>query len=522
MVPSSWTFLSALPRLPNGKVDRRALPAPETSPASATGGAPRTLVEDLLAEIWGRLLGRERMERDDNFFVLGGHSLLAAQVVSRIRESLGVDLPVRTLFERPTLGAFADAVFGALRTAPAPALPLSPEPREGEIPLSFAQERLWFLDQLDPGKAFYNIPVAVRLGGPLDIPVLRECLSEMVRRQESLRTTFADHGGRPRQVIAAAPSSAAAVTCVDLSGLPEGAREAELTGQLAAEARRPFDLARGPLLRVLLFRLSGDDHLLVPTSHHIISDGWSMTVFLRDLAALYEAGLLGRPSPLAPLRLQYADYAAWQRRVLVGDVLAVHLAYWREQLAGAPGLELPTDRPRPVVETFRGAQHRLRLPGEMVTALSDLSRRQGVTLFMTLLAAFQVLLLRATGQEDLAIGTPVANRGRPELEPLIGLFVNTVVLRTDLGGDPSFRELLARVRGVALGAYAHEDLPFEKLVEEIQPERDTSRNPLFQVMCVLQNQPWPELRMGGLTLTPLEVDSGTAKLDLTVSWREQE
>ncbi len=386
------------------------------------------------------------------------------------------------------------------------------------IPLSFAQERLWFLDQLEPGTAFYNIPGAARMHGRLSIPVLGAALDELVRRHESLRTVFGDEAGRPFQIVL--PPARVFLPVVDLAALPEAPREAELQRQAVAETRRPFDLAKGPLLRVLLIAAGERDHAVLYTTHHILSDGWSARIFLREVAVLYDAYAAGRPSPLPPLPIQYPDYAVWQRSYLSGEVLEEHLGYWRERLRGNAGLELPGDRPRPPVETFRGSSRPVYVPAERTAALMDLGRREGASLFMALLAVFKTLLYRWTGQTDIPIGSPIANRNRSEVEGVIGFFSNTIVLRTDLSGDPTFRELLARVREVTLGAYAHEDLPFERIVEEVQPERDMSRNPLFQIMCVLQNQPRSEMPAGELTMSPLQVTLGAAKFDLTIFWIE--
>ncbi len=519
MLPAAFMFLPELPLSVSGKVDRKALPAPDWT-AAAGWVAPRTPVEELLAGFWKELLGCERVGARDDFFELGGHSLLATRLMARVRTALGVELPVRSVFEAPTVEALAAAIEraggGAGAGAAIPRLPR--RPGEDVFPLSFAQERIWFLEQLEPGSAFYNIPSASLLTGPLHITALRQVIAELVRRHESLRTTFGDVQGRPFQTVSATAS--AEVPHIDLSGLPRSLRDAELRRRASDESRRPFDLTHGPLFRVPLFRLGPEEHVLVPTMHHIISDGWSMTVLIRETAALYTALSTGRTPSLPELPVQYADYAVWQRGYLQGEELETRLAWWRERLTGVPGLQLPTDRPRPPVETFRGRQQLVALSAALTRRLHELSTREGVTLFMTLLAVFQTLLLRITGQTDLPVGSPIANRYRSEVEEVIGFFANTIVLRTDLSGNPSFRELLGRVREVTLGAYAREDLPFEKLVEEIQPERDMSRNPLFQVMCVLQNQPWPEARMGEVEITSLPVDSGTAKFDLTLFWRE--
>ncbi len=397
---------------------------------------------------------------------------------------------------------------------------IAPRAHDGRpIPLSYSQERLWFLDQLEPGTAFYNIPGASRLLGKVSLPALAAALDELVRRHESLRTTFGDDAGRPFQIVSA--PAPVFLPLVDLAALPVERREEELPRLVELETRRAFDLARGPLLRVELLSAGAEDHAVVYTMHHILSDGWSSIVFMSEVAALYGAFSAGRPSPLPPLAIQYPDYAIWQRSYLSGAVLEQHLSYWRERLRGSSGLELPGDRPRPAVETFRGTA-RLVSPGEATTrALHELSRREGTSLFMTLLAAFKTLLCRYTGQTDIPIGSPIANRTRREVEGVIGFFSNTIVLRSDLAGDPTFRELLGRVREVTLGAYSHEDLPFERIVEEVQPDRDMSRNPLFQIMCVLQNQPRSAIPAGDLVMAPLAASLGSAKFDLTIFWREE-
>ncbi|HEX9942664.1 MAG TPA: non-ribosomal peptide synthase/polyketide synthase [Thermoanaerobaculia bacterium] len=517
MVPTAFVVLGALPLSPNGKVDRKALPDPEVGPAGERVAAPQTPTEELLAGIWAAVLGVPAVGRDDKFFDLGGHSLLASQVISRIRDVFGVELPLRTLFERPTVAALAREVEsgGALR-----AVPIMPVPRDGTLPLSFAQQRIWFLEQLEPGSAFYSIPAAFRLEGSLAPAVLAASLREIARRHESLRTTFGERDGEPFQAIAPAPDLD--VPIIDLSGLPEPTREGTLHRIATEDARRPFDLARGPLARATLLRAAAADHVLLLNLHHIITDGWSTGVLAQELIELYRAVCSERPSRLPELPVQYADFAVWQRSWLQGEVLAAQLGYWRRQLAGVVPLELPLDRPRPSVESFRGSYILFDLSSELTAALHDLARRRGVTLFMALLAAWQALLGRLTGQEDVPVGTPVANRNRVELERLIGFFANTLVLRADLAGDPVFGELLGRVRETALGAYAHQDLPFEKLVEELQPERSLDRNPLFQVMLVLQNQPRPEADLGGLALRSLALHSGTAKFDLTLFWQESE
>ena len=388
------------------------------------------------------------------------------------------------------------------------------------FPISFAQQRLWFLDQMEPESSFYNIPTAVRLTGPLNTGALKQSLNEIVRRHESLRTTFETVNGEPAQVVV--PALNLSLPLIDLSELPESQREAESRHLVIEEGQRLFNLAHGPLVRATLLRLRDEEHVLLLTMHHIISDDWTIGVFFQELTALYEAYSAGEPSPLPELPIQYADYAIWQREWLSGERLEQQLSYWKKQLSGSlPVLELPTDRPRPARQTFRGASQSLVLPKRLTEELKTLSQRERVTLFMTLLAAFQTLLSRHTGQEDILVGSPIANRNSVETEALIGFFLNTLVLRTDLSGDPTFRELLGRVREVALGAYAHQDLPFEKLVEELQPERSLSHTPLFQVLFVLRNTPRPAMKLEGLTLSLLESDIGAAKFDLNLFMVEE-
>ncbi|HWW73743.1 MAG TPA: condensation domain-containing protein, partial [Pyrinomonadaceae bacterium] len=393
--------------------------------------------------------------------------------------------------------------------------------QQNPSPLSFAQQRLWFLNRLEPDSAAYNIPVALRLTGRLDHPALERTLNEVVRRHESLRTTFREEEGRPVQVVA--PFERRPLPVKDLAALSEEEREAEVERQAAAERRAPFDLAEDALLRVTLLRLGEEEHVLLVTMHHIVSDGWSVGVLVRELTALYTAYIRGEESPLEEPPVQYADYAVWQRAHLSGENLERQLAYWRERLAGAPALlGLPTDRPRPAVQSYRGATLSLVLPAELVAELRRVGQAQGCTLFMTLLAGWQALLSRYAGQEDIVVGTPVANRTRRETEGLIGFFVNTLALRTDCSGDPSFVELLGRVREVTLGAYAHQEVPFERLVEELAPERSLSHQPIFQVVFALQNAPRESLRLPGLELSALSGRGVTAKFDLALSLTEGE
>ncbi len=522
MIPSTFVQLEELPLTPNGKIDRRALPTPgqgwlETGQEYV---APQTPVEELLADIWEEVLGVEMVGIHDNFFELGGHSLLATQLISRVRTAFGIEMPLRQLFESPTVQELAIAVESALRQESAVSAPaIERAPRDCELPLSYAQQRLWFIDQLEPNSALYNIPAAVRLKGELNLIALEQTFNEIVRRHEVLRTSFTTTEGSPVQLISTA--SDVELPLVNLSHLATDERETEAQRLAAAEAQRPFDLSLGPLFRVQVLRLSQTEHILLCTMHHIVSDGWSMGVLIREVAALYEAYSQHQPSPLPELSIQYADYALWQRQWLTGEVLASQLSYWREQLSGAPSvLELPTDYPRPAVQSFRGAVHRIELSAELTESLRKISRAEGVTLFMTLLSAFSVLLSRLSGQSDIVVATPIANRTRVETESLIGFFVNTLVLRTKVEPTESFSALLARVREVTLGAYSHQEVPFEKLVEELQPERDLSHSPLFQVMFVLQNAPRETLRLGEVELRSVGATNETAKFDLTLELME--
>ena len=523
MVPSAVVLLPELPRLPNGKVDRKSLPEPEQArPDQGADRAPATPTEEILVSLWAQVLGLEDLGVRDNFFDLGGHSLLATQLVSRIREVLAVDLRVRNLFEAPTVAGLAIEVEAARARRQGPsAPPIVPVPRApGEpLPLSFAQQRLWFLHQLDEGSPAYNLSAGLRVRGSLRGDALARALGEIVRRHEALRTTFPLVDGAPAQVVG--PPAPAIIPVADLSGLPAERREEEARRQGREEAARAFDLARGPLLRASLLRFGPEDHALLFTMHHIVGDGWSTGVLIRELAELYGAFAAGRPSPLPDLPIQYADFALWQRRWLEGEVLERQLSYWRERLGeGLETLDLPTDHPRPAIQSFRGARESFRLSPELAREVRALTRREGVSLFMTLLGAFATLLHRYGGQEDIPVGTPVASRNRLEIEGLIGVFINTLVMRVDLSGEPSFRDLLARVREVALGAYGHEDMPFERLVNELQPERDLARSPLFQAMLILQNAPIGAPELPGLGVELLPMESTVAKLDLTLEVAE--
>ncbi|MES2295468.1 MAG: amino acid adenylation domain-containing protein [Pseudomonadota bacterium] len=516
MVPAQFVVLEQMPLTVNGKLDRKALPAVDLSVGDAQYLAPRTPDEGMLAAIWIQVLKLERVGVHDNFFMLGGHSLLATQVVSQVRLAFHVELPLRALFEGPTIAAMAQAIQAEHDNLGMAAPPLTAQQRGAAQALSFSQQRLWFLAQFESDSAAYNLPSAVRLIGQLDIDALERGINEVVRRHDALRTRFAMHEGVPVQIVA--PHMMVEMTVSDLSGLADAQRQTRALELAQVAAKTPFDLQTGPLLRASLLRLGADEHVLLFALHHIVSDGWSNGILVTEVATLYRAYRAGLPSPLPELSIQYADYAHWQRRWLSGAVLERQLHYWRAQLENAPGiLHLPTDRPRPPVQTYHGASHAFAISAATTAHLHALGRATQTTLFMGLLAALNVLLSRYAGQDDICIGTPIANRNRAEVEPLIGFFVNTLVLRTRIDSRASFVALLRQVRKTALGAYAHQDIPFEQLVEDLKPKRQLSHAPMFQVMLALQNAPAAVLELPGLAIHPLPADSATAKFDLTLS-----
>ncbi len=523
MIPAAIVVMDSFPLSANGKVNRKAFPPPDISSFGDSQAyvAPKTPEEELIAGIWADVLNAEKVGRHSNFFDLGGHSLLATQVVSRLRDAFEVDLQLRDLFETPTVEQVALAI-DRLRQKEAgiTAPPIEKAPRDQELPLSFAQQRLWFLDQLAPGSASYNIPSAMRISGKLNVEAFEKSLREIVRRHESLRTTFADKQGTPVQIVSDDVDFQLKQT--DLSSLPEAEREQEVMRRAREDAVAVFDLAKGPLFRTHLIKLADEEYAFIFCMHHIISDGWSVGVLINETIQLYLAFSNDQPSPLPELELQYADFAAWQRKWLSGQVLQQQIDYWKEQLADAPPLlELPTDRPRPAMQTFNVAKEPLHFPAELSTAVRKLSRKLGVTPFMTLLAAFQALLHRYSGQDQVLVGSPIANRTKSEIEKLIGFFVNTLVLKADFSDNPTFEDLLLQVRETALGAFAHQDLPFEKLVEELHPERDMSHSPLFQVAFILQNAPMRDIvDLPDLKMQALESPDTTAKFDLTLTMIE--
>ncbi len=522
MIPAAFVALGNLPLTSNGKIDRGALPAPGGNRPELAAGYERyrTPTEELLTAIWADILGIDGVGTSDNFFDLGGHSLVATQVISRIRTIFDTELSLAALFDHPTVAELAAVLDDAASTGTAPQTavpPITPVPRDQPIPLSFAQQRLWFLSQLTPGSTEYNNADAIRLRGALDAEALGAALDAMAERHETLRTRLvAGADGVACQVVD--PPSAFDLALTDVSGEPDPvSRAREL---ISADALEPFDLAAGPVARGHLLRLGRDDHVLCLYLHHVVSDEWSAIVLRSELAALYDAFRCSEPAPLAPLGVHYADFAAWQRGWLTGDVLDRQLDYWRDRLAGAAVLELPADHPRPAIRSTAGALLTFAIPAPTAAGLRAVARRAGATIFMTLLSAFAVLLSRYTGQDDIVVGTPIANRTRTEIESLVGFFVNTLALRTDLSGDPAFTELVGRVRRAALNAYAHQDMPFEQLVDALQPERDRSRTPLFGVLISMDRVRDTRLTFAGLTGELFPVGTDEARFDLTLAFGE--
>ena len=527
-VPREVVILEEIPKGPTGKLQRIGLAEKlglTLSSNSAVGAekefvAPRTPVEEKLASIWSNVLRVERVGIHDDYFRLGGDSMLAAQILSRIRDAFHTELSFLVFFEDPTVASMAKCIETAGKTSKTLTFsPIKPATRDRELPLSFAQEQMWFMQQLISGSPVYNNPVAVFLKGRLDVAVLERSIEEIVTRHQALRTTFPVTEGRPFQSVA--PHLALSLPVSDISDLPESERESEAHRLASEEVRRPFDLAHGPVFRGKLIRVGKEDHRLILTMHHIVSDGWTKTILVRELSVLYQAFAAGKPSPLPGLAIQYPDFAVWQREGLDGKAIDDELSYWKEKLAGAtPVLQLPADHARPAVQTFQGATQSVALPQPLWEAIQSFSREEKVSRFMTLLAAFQALLHRYAQQDDICVACPVAGRTRAETEELIGCFTNTLVMRTDVGGNPTFRELLTRVRKVALEAYDHQEVPFEKLVEALQPERSLSHSPLAQVAFVLEDALVPPFDHPDLTLTVVEMDTGTSKFDLSLSFME--
>ncbi|MFE5588348.1 amino acid adenylation domain-containing protein, partial [Kitasatospora sp. NPDC056531] len=515
LVPSAFVVLDALPLTASGKLDRRALPAPDLGTV-AGGRAPRTPQEQLLAELFADLLGLPRVGVEDSFFDLGGHSLLATRLASRIRAVLGAELEVRTLFEHPTVAALAARLDGSVTQRPA----LTARPRPERIPLSYAQRRLWFLHRMDGPSATYNMPLALRLDGPLDRSALRSALADVTARHESLRTVLREADGVPYQLVLGAADACPELPVVELD-------ETELRGNLARSAQRGFDLAAEPPIRAELFALAPERHVLLVVVHHIAGDGWSMGPLSRDLAAAYGARCRGEEPGWSALPVQYADYTLWQRDLLGeaadrDSLFTRQLDYWKEELAGLPDqVRLPADRPRPAEASQRGGRVGVRLDADLHRELRDLATAQGASMFMVLQAGLAALLTRLGAGTDIPIGSPIAGRTDQALDELVGFFVNTLVLRTDTGGDPGFAELVGRVRQRALAAYTHQDVPFEYLVEAVNPTRSLAHHPLFQVMLALQNAPVGEFALPGLETSYLEAPTDTARVDLTVSLAER-
>ncbi len=522
MIPSAFVVLETFPCTPSGKLDRKALPAQYTNRTEENFVPPSTQREILIADIFASLLKVQQVSINDSFFELGGHSLLATQVITRVREIFNVEVPLKLLFESPTVAQLDQAIQKLKPTefdATSPPLVASERDSETNIPLSWSQQRLWFLDQLEGSNATYNIPSALKLEGDLNVAALEEALQEIIRRHEVLRTSFESVNGEPVQVIA--PQVRLELPVINLQNLPQEQQSEQVKQRSINAAQTTFNLAIAPLMQLELLRLGQNSHILLINVHHIISDGWSSGIFIEELSALYAAFVEGKESPLAELEIQYADFALWQREWLSGKVLEEKLNYWRGQLADStPLLELPTDHPRPAIQTDNGANHLCTLDADLTAKVKQLSQEHGVTLFMTLEAIFATLLYRYSGQTDITIGTPIANRNRSEIEALIGVFINTLVLRTNLEENPKFSQLLQQVRRVSLEAYANQDVPFEKVVEAVEVERNLSHSPLFQVMFVLQNTPSKEWELPRLSLTSLPVETVTAKFDLTLSMEE--
>ncbi|MEM7347831.1 MAG: condensation domain-containing protein, partial [Chloroflexota bacterium] len=519
MIPASIVVLAAWPLTANGKIDRQVLPTSQPV-KTAIYVAPSTPFEAALANIWQTVLEVEQVGRHDNFFDLGGHSLLATQVIARIRQFFQIEVPLRRLFEAPDLATLAEAIADGQSSAKDSSDQIVPAPRDGDLPLSFAQQRLWFLDQLEGPNAVYNQFEALQFDGDLDIPALIASLSELINRHEVLRTTFAtDATGQVRQAIH--PPALLTLPMIDLQGVSSSEQQ-RIVAQLAdKECYKPFNLADDLMLRVTLLRLGAKQFVLFVTMHHIASDGWSMAVLLQEVTTLYQVYRQGGASPLSPLAIQYADFANWQQDWLQGERLQQYLAYWQQQFTPLPPtLNLPLDHPRSAQTTADGEQLTFELSVGVNEGLQILSQQTGTTKFMILLAAFKVLLHRYSGQIDLVVGTPIANRTRTEIEPLLGFFVNTLALRTNLAGNLTFLEVLDQVKEVTQQAYDHQALPFELLVDALNIERSLSQTPLFQVMFAWQNTPSSQLVLPDVTIKQLPQQAPPAKFDLTLTMAE--
>lgn len=518
MIPAIFIEQESLPRTPNGKIDRNKLQVPDLAYSVNTRPfvAPKTATEEVLAAIWANILGFEQVSRDDNFFELAGNSLTAMRIISRIRETFNIELPLRSLFESPTVACLAKIIEEDRDSLTQRGPAIRPVPRLASIPLSFPQERIWFIQQLDPTNIAYTARVILQIAGPFDVAVFKRSLDELVRRHEILRTTFPTVDDLPVQLIhAPLPAS---LSIIDLHDLPESKRRTEANRKIDEELRKPFDLTKLPLSRWTLVRLAVQEHIVILVEHHLVHDGWSANVLLGELLQLYKAFASGKPSPLTDLPIQFADFVYWQRQWMQGEVVEKQLAYWRVKLADcSPALKLPFDRPRPEQQRFRGAAPRVELPLPLCRKLRALSHQEGVTLFITLFSAFLVLLHHYSEQEDICVGSGFANRRWQETEGLVGMIINTIVLRTDLSGNPTFRELLKRVREVILDASMYQDLPLDQVVAALQPERSLTKNPLFQVMFSIHDAPLPYLELPNMSLHLLEAPSnGSAKFDLNI------
>ncbi|MEM9536203.1 MAG: amino acid adenylation domain-containing protein, partial [Cyanobacteria bacterium P01_E01_bin.45] len=517
MVPTAFVILDKFPLTPNGKVNRKAFPAPE-APTTQLGGditLPESLTQKRLESIWSDILGVERIDIHSSFFDLGGHSLLATQMVSRIRTEFNVELPLRSLFATPTIAEIAEQLDNPPQTDQSQTVSSIPlVSRDRPLPLSLAQQRLWIEDRLVPNNSAYTIPTAVRLAGALDFDILQRCFDEIVNRHESLRTTFGMADGTPVQIIAPAKSLPIAFT--DLSSLSNKERDAAVDQHIHEESLRCFNLETGPLLHLQLLQLGKADHIAIVTTHHIISDIWSMGVLVKELTTLYTAYSAYLPSPLPALPIQYADFAVWQRQQLDNGLLDAQLHYWRQQLAGSSSHILTFDRPRPTQRSYQGGSEFFQLSADETSALNQLCQQTNTTLFMQVMAALALLLSRAANSKDVVIGTDIANRNRTELESAIGFFVNLLTIRSDLSGNPTVKELLQRVRHTCLDAFANQDIPFSQLAQDLQPNRTADRTPLFQVLLVFQNIPFTLIELPGLTLSPVDISNEKAKFDIAL------
>ncbi|NOG44271.1 MAG: amino acid adenylation domain-containing protein [Calditrichaeota bacterium] len=520
MVPSAFIILDAFPLTTNGKLDRRALPEPEHDTRIQSEKefiAPRNETEEKLALIWADILKVKQVGALDNFFDLGGHSLLATQMVSRIRDTFKIELELKSLFETSSLGDLAAIIQQTNRESNKENIPdLFPVSREKNIPLSFSQQRLWFLDQMEPESPSYNIPVAIKVSGRLDISALNKAVKEIIKRQESFRTSFTTENGQAKVVIHKELDFE--LQAEDYCSIPEEQKEVRIKEIVIEEARKPFKLDQSPLFRVRILKTSETEAAILLTMHHIISDGWSVNVLFYELAQFYASFNNGTPPLLPEMEIQYADFAHWQQSWLTGDVLEKQVNYWKEKLSGAPSLlELPTDRPRPSIQTFNGAHVTFHLSEELSQKIKSFTNSEGVTVFITVLAAFKILLSRYSGQNDISIGTPIANRTRSDIENIIGFFVNTLVMRSPVDHSLSFKEFIQEVRKTAFDAYAHQDVPFEKIVDSLDLVRDTSYSPLFQAMFTMQNNPQKEIQTADISLEFLDIENSIAKFDLSLT-----